>query len=433
MDTVKFSTKFSDIYSVDLRDGLGEGSYARVFHGIHLQSEDPVAVKIISKSLVMHSDSIHAMLRREVEHHIRIRHRYILTLRDVFESPKFVFLVLDRCDCGNLADMLQLRRKLNEDETKWIAYQLMSALKHMHTECGTMHCDIKPANILFHRQRHSSLEFDLLYEKRMRERKMVISLMQAPIVEKKDAFSDSDRISGEDIMADLPLACKDLPGAVVCINGEWPSYVPPPHVSLGSRAPKRSKKIQSENRFFRSDSMSSEASSGSGEKPGVKIRYKCPYGLVVNICDFGQCRKVPDIRYFQYTKSVHKAPYSKFGTEGFLAPELLQEQPYGTAVDMWAVGAVLYMCISGNLPFVPARQCLSREARFTGYLWDQVSSAAKEFIGALLHSDENSRMTAAEAMNHVWFNDISLILEGRPPIENKLVPGPRSFDSKTTH
>lgn len=67
-------------------------------------------------------------------------------------------------------------------------------------------------------------------------------------------------------------------------------------------------------------------------------------GLVVKICDFGHARKVPDCRYYKFTGSIHKIPFHMFkhtGTEGFVAPEVLLQEPYGKAADMWYVfGAV---------------------------------------------------------------------------------------------
>jgi hypothetical protein len=51
-------------------------------------------------------------------------------------------------------------------------------------------------------------------------------------------------------------------------------------------------------------------------------RYKCPYGMLLRVGDFGLCQKVPDVRHFQHTGDVRKAPYTPGGTEGYLPPEV---------------------------------------------------------------------------------------------------------------
>ena len=39
------------------------------------------------------------------------------------------------------------------------------------------------------------------------------------------------------------------------------------------------------------------------------------------------------------------------GTPYYLSPELVQDQPYGKSSDMWALGVVTYMLLSGKRPF----------------------------------------------------------------------------------
>jgi hypothetical protein len=44
--------------------------------------------------------------------------------------------------------------------------------------------------------------------------------------------------------------------------------------------------------------------------------------MLLRVGDFGLCQKVPDVRHFQYTRDVRKAPYTPGGTEGYLPPEV---------------------------------------------------------------------------------------------------------------
>jgi hypothetical protein len=46
--------------------------------------------------------------------------------------------------------------------------------------------------------------------------------------------------------------------------------------------------------------------------------------------------------------------------------QVIQKLPYGQSADMWAVGTVLYRCISGAHPFVPNESCLHKQLNFKG-------------------------------------------------------------------
>ena len=59
---------------------------------------------------------------------------------------------------------------------------------------------------------------------------------------------------------------------------------------------------------------------GRGCKPDLTA-------LGVKLCDFGLARKVPDVRHYAQTGSVHKIPFTGLvGTMGFMAPEILSEK-----------------------------------------------------------------------------------------------------------
>lgn len=39
------------------------------------------------------------------------------------------------------------------------------------------------------------------------------------------------------------------------------------------------------------------------------------------------------------------------GTPFYIAPEIIDQKPYGTKADMWSIGIVLYVLLSGYMPF----------------------------------------------------------------------------------
>uniref|UniRef100_H3D7X4 Protein kinase domain-containing protein n=1 Tax=Tetraodon nigroviridis TaxID=99883 RepID=H3D7X4_TETNG len=96
------------------------------------------------------------------------------------------------------------------------------------------------------------------------------------------------------------------------------------------------------------------------------------------------------------------------GTLEFMAPEVLLRKPYSSSVDMWALGVITYVVLSGSLPFEDDsrtqlyRSIVTGKYRFYKDPWSSVSSLAKDFIQRLLLLDPASRLTADQAVDHPW-------------------------------
>lgn len=78
----------------------------------------------------------------------------------------------------------------------------------------------------------------------------------------------------------------------------------------------------------------------------------------------------------------------------YLAPEVLEDNDYGRAVDWWGVGVVMYEMVVGRLPFynrdhdILFELILMEEVRFPKTL----SSEAKDLLGGLLIKDPLRRL-----------------------------------------
>ncbi|XP_043921924.1 serine/threonine-protein kinase H2 [Protopterus annectens] len=96
------------------------------------------------------------------------------------------------------------------------------------------------------------------------------------------------------------------------------------------------------------------------------------------------------------------------GTPEYIAPEIIQRKPYTNAVDMWALGVISYILLSGSMPFEEEnrtrlyRMILKGKYSYIGDPWPTVSNLAKDFIDRLLNVDPDMRMTAFLAWNHPW-------------------------------
>ena len=81
---------------------------------------------------------------------------------------------------------------------------------------------------------------------------------------------------------------------------------------------------------------------------------------------------------------------------------------YGRAADLWAVGVVAYVLLSGRMPFSPStylKSCLAT-LTFRAEIWQGVSPEAVSFVSTLIQLEPNKRLSAAEALRHTWLQAI---------------------------
>jgi calcium/calmodulin-dependent protein kinase I len=124
------------------------------------------------------------------------------------------------------------------------------------------------------------------------------------------------------------------------------------------------------------------------------------------------------------------------GTPGYIAPEILENKPYGKltylcslpekltfdvtilgkAVDMWSIGVITYILLGGYPPFHDDNmRNLFKKIRkgdfvFHPEYWKNVSEDAKALIRGLLTVDVNKRLTADDVLKHSWLQTDDAVL-----------------------
>ncbi|KAJ7984619.1 hypothetical protein DPEC_G00356650 [Dallia pectoralis] len=121
-------------------------------------------------------------------------------------------------------------------------------------------------------------------------------------------------------------------------------------------------------------------------------------GTRIKIIDFGLAAKLePGVAL----KVIH-------GTPEFVAPEVISYEPVGFATDMWSIGVICFILLSGESPFqgntVAETLGLVTAAsyKFDEESFEDVSDLAKDFISALLKKDTRSRLLCDGALIHPW-------------------------------
>eukprot|EP00620_Florenciella_sp_RCC1587_P003895 CAMPEP_0182600334 /NCGR_PEP_ID=MMETSP1324-20130603/90933_1 /TAXON_ID=236786 /ORGANISM="Florenciella sp., Strain RCC1587" /LENGTH=356 /DNA_ID=CAMNT_0024818241 /DNA_START=140 /DNA_END=1210 /DNA_ORIENTATION=- len=107
------------------------------------------------------------------------------------------------------------------------------------------------------------------------------------------------------------------------------------------------------------------------------------------------------------------------GTPGYVAPEVLTGQGYGSEVDMWSIGVVVYILLCGYPPFYDDSTAIlfnmikKGQYDFNPQYWDAVSDDAKDLITKLLCVDPSQRLTAAGVKGHVWMQSETDVMRSR--------------------
>ncbi|KAL8591710.1 Serine/threonine-protein kinase H1 [Nucella lapillus] len=263
----KFDPRVTAKY--DIKALIGRGSFSRVVRVEHRMTKQPYAIKMI--------DRIQGKEVFEAELNVlrRVRHRYIIQLVEVFETPEKVYMVMELATGGELFDRIIAKGSFTERDAVRVLRMVLEGVDYLHG-LGIAHRDLKPENLLYYHPGHDS--------------KIMIT-----------DFGLSHMMSGSD-------NC---------------------------------------------------------------MRTTC-------------------------------------GTPEYIAPEILARKTYSVQVDMWAIGVVTYILLSGTMPFDDEnrtrlyRIILKAKYSYVGEHWKDVTSLAKDFIDKTLVVDPNERLTAAKAIHHPW-------------------------------
>lgn len=101
-----------------------------------------------------------------------------------------------------------------------------------------------------------------------------------------------------------------------------------------------------------------------------------------------------------------------FGTPEFLAPEVVNYEFVSFPTDMWSVGVITYMLLSGLSPFLGETDAETMNF-IVNCSWDfdadtfkGLSEEAKDFVSRLLVKEKSCRMSATQCLKHEWLSHL---------------------------
>ena len=147
----------------------------------------------------------------------------------------------------------------------------------------------------------------------------------------------------------------------------------------------------------------------------------------VIIVDFGLAKRCRDKSGGQaalpHAKGVDD---SAVGTPVYAAPEVVEQKSYGAAVDMWSLGVIAYILVTGAMPRDLWKSALKYgrvtedDFGFDCYEWDTVSTEARDFMRACLTYNPAKRLSAKDALEHPWMKHVSNVRPEPLRIKSKL-------------
>lgn len=296
----------------------------------------------------------------------------------VFESSQSVHLLMDYCSGGDLFDHVAKHTRLSERQAAAIMSQLARAVHRMH-ESGVVHRDLKPENILL-----------------CGDQPPTTRQLPTPVVRRLKSDLKPENI-------------------LLCSDSETPK---PKHslrlqqcncpTSCPTHSPTHTPTHKQPTHWRRAPSSTYHTTSCFRNAPfDLPLNSCCcchAPSPITKIADFGMARQIPF-----GTSRLRGIVGSPF----YMAPEVVKGQPYGSQVDVWSLGVILHLCLSGSLPFqgknhnaVFAAICSSGGGGVdlhTGNPWPLISHEAKHLVRRMLEIDPSRRIRAGEVVRHPWF------------------------------
>ena len=130
-----------------LTDEIGCGGFAKVVKGIHIPTGEKVAIKVMDK-IQLFTDPLNLRrVKTEISILKLVRHKNIIKLYEVIETPKKIYLIMEYCEGGELFDYIVKKQHLTERQSCAFFHEIIDALEYLHS-LNIVHRDLKPENLL---------------------------------------------------------------------------------------------------------------------------------------------------------------------------------------------------------------------------------------------------------------------------------------------
>lgn len=81
---------------------------------------------------------------------------FIVKLHFAFQTPNSLYMAIDHCSLGDLAELISVKEVLKESTARFVIAQLVLAIEYLHKH-NILYRDLKPENILIDRSGYIKL------------------------------------------------------------------------------------------------------------------------------------------------------------------------------------------------------------------------------------------------------------------------------------
>jgi len=143
------SNKLNDIDKLyELKTELGRGAFSIVYLATNKGTGQQYAVKVINKKDL--GKDYEKNLKMEVDILKKVNHPNIIALKELFDTPDKLYLVMELVTGGELFDKIVEKGSYTESEAGQLVRKIVSAVDYLHN-LGIVHRDLKPENLLLKR------------------------------------------------------------------------------------------------------------------------------------------------------------------------------------------------------------------------------------------------------------------------------------------
>ena len=310
---------------------LGRGGMGTVYLGVHLGTERPVAVKVISPQFMQRAEFVERF-RREARAAGRLRHPNVVDVTDFgfaeLSEGQVAYLVMEYLDGCTLGEILDEERNLPVSWTLDILEQVCSAVNEAHQQ-GIIHRDLKPDNIWLEPNRRGGYTVKVL--------DFGIAKLEEYQDEPSSAPEDSDLAALPTIGAHSDTIDAKLDGNTVADDGAATLVVDATKAGAASTA-----------------DLDIESVTADDQATAI---YVTPIGAdgvetrIVHPDPVSSTRTTPRSLVDSHSSAGLTRAGAVLGTPLYMSPEQCRGDVLDARSDIYSLGVIAYQMLSGRTPF----------------------------------------------------------------------------------
>lgn len=132
---------------------LGQGAYSVVYKAVHRKTQIVRCIKKIAIAKFTKNQKEDIM--NEIKMLTKVDHAHIMKIMEYYQNEKYLFIVTEYLDGGELFDKIELLQTFSEAEAANYMSQILMAVSYLHS-MNIIHRDIKPENIVLSNKDHDA-------------------------------------------------------------------------------------------------------------------------------------------------------------------------------------------------------------------------------------------------------------------------------------